>query len=92
MSAIATADFRVNGTASNGYKANNLNAHMELQKSCAFQYGNGTCVIMEIEGQRTHFFDTRYDVTLHRDGSNFQEWAFNCLKDYVDSKLVVTRA
>ena len=55
-----------------------------LTESGAFQYGNGTMVVIEWDAMKNRIIpepeliDTRYDVKIHRDGSNFKQW----LTDY----------
>ncbi len=89
---IAQADYLVNGVATNGFVADNLHVHFELSKSGSFDYGNGTCVMMVIGRDMPQYLDTRYDVTLKRDGSNFRQWSRKYLRDYIDKKLKITKA
>ena len=48
-----------------------------LQESGAFKYGNQTEVALETvssHGKSEDYFDTRYDMTINADGSNFDDW------------------
>ena len=63
---------------------------LELQKSGAFQYGNGTCVGWTENGY-TQVYDTRYDRSLYRDGSNFHDWALNFVKERINPSLAIER-
>lgn len=59
-----------------------------LVESEAFTYGNGTSVTI-IDSNTAHpkankeFLDTRYDTSLKRDGSNFEEW----VDEYIDNRF-----
>ena len=59
-----------------------------LVESEAFSYGNGTSVTI-IDSNTAHpaankeFLDTRYDTSLRRDGSNFEEW----VDEYIDNRF-----
>lgn len=68
----ATADFRVHGL---GYdkKPYETTVHATLEKSGAFDYGNGTCMVFKwADSPMPHCYDTRYcDVTPQ----NFTEFA-----------------
>lgn len=56
-----------------------------LTESAAFTYGNRTAVVIEWGELPAHggkkfeplLLDTRYDTTLRRDGSNFEQWLRN---------------
>ena len=56
-------------------------------ESPCFQYGNQTMVTMKqydygMNGRPSEqTFDTRYDTSLHRDGSNFDWWCRELLKE-----------
>lgn len=79
---IATENFRITGDGVD------MPVTMELSESGAFAYGNRTCVHMRIGGN-DEYFDTRYDTTLRRDGSNFRDWAKGFLLGYVRKGLTV---
>lgn len=61
-------------------KQYNRNFTAKLMESAAFSYGNKTCVVIEwgeMQNGRTPedtLIDTRYDLRIRRDGSNFAEW------------------
>lgn len=68
----AEADFRVHGT---GYDGNpyETTVHATLEKSGAFDYGNGTCMSLKWADQKmTHWYDTRYSNVSP---DNFAEFA-----------------
>ena len=44
---------------------------LELGESGAFKYGNGTCVIVTVNGQHHELIDTRYDNGVIK---NFVAW------------------
>lgn len=89
--AIATADFFLDGVTEYGKKYDHVPVHLELEKTDArmFGYGNGTCVIITINGQSTAE-DTRYNERLLPDGSNFRAWAAEFAKGYFNSALTIT--
>lgn len=51
-----------------------------LEDSPAFEYGNGTCVIVEQEGCQDRMLDTRY-VNVPRDEEGFAMWCSEWLRD-----------
>lgn len=87
---IATAKVRLNGTTDYGYECKDEIYRFELWESGAFHYGNATCVVLvrERDGQKDTF-DTRYDTTLHRDGSNFRTWALKAARQYFNANLTI---
>ena len=48
----------------------------ELVKSCAFEYGNGTALIVRPDDERERLYDTRYvsDLSLDMDADDFIYW------------------
>ena len=52
---------------------------MELLKSAAFQYGNGTCVGVEYGSGYDFMIDTRYERGMTED--NFANWAYKELRN-----------
>lgn len=49
-----------------------------LEKSGAFDYGNGTCVSVEINGKHYGAYDTRYETGIVDDFRGWvQEWIYN---------------
>jgi len=52
---------------------------MELLKSKAFQYGNGTCVRVEYGSGYNFLIDTRYEKGMTEE--NFTNWATKELRD-----------
>ena len=46
---------------------------LTLEKSCMFEYGNGTCVALKVDGKFYTMFDTRYAVGIV---GNFRDWAW----------------
>ena len=67
------------------------NGHLARFEFClvdseAFTYGNGTSVTI-VDNNTAHptaskeFLDTRYDTSLNRDGSNFEEWVNEYIED-----------
>ena len=68
----ATANFRLNGTDYDG-KPYEATVEATLEKSGAFDYGNGTCMILKWSTrERPELFDTRYAKVSAR---NFSEFA-----------------
>lgn len=63
-----------------------------LQDSGAFKYGNQTEVLLDIEsrhGKSGEYFDTRYDISIRRDGSNFDEWCRKVIEgNYMPTKSI----
>lgn len=61
-------------------------AHLKLLKSGAFDYGNGTCVVMEweMEGTIPQLFDTRYEKGITKD---FKKWALDFIQRYIRPEL-----
>lgn len=92
---IAVQKFHVYGTWKDGNPDNDHEVDttltLELWKSGAFQYGNGTTVVWIDESGFEQGYDTRYDKTLHRNGSNFGEWAEKFVKERVNDSLTVKR-
>lgn len=84
--AIATADFRVFGKRAWDGKEVNTSVHLELHKSGAFDYGNGTMTIMKFEKSDEQAFDTRYEAV---NANNFSEFAERLVKNYVADGLEV---
>jgi hypothetical protein len=68
----AEANYRVYGTGYDG-KPYETTVHATLEKSGAFEYGNGTCMVLKWADQPApHLYDTRYcDVSAE----NFTEFA-----------------
>ncbi len=67
-------------------KAPEYNAEFEisLEKSGAFSYGNGTCVVVKRNGKVDEAIDTRYDKAVSRD---FDKWCADYLKDKFNPDL-----
>lgn len=59
-----------------------------LTESGAFAYGNRTAVVIEWEKQGEWIIDTRYDVTIKRDGSNFKEWIKSYFKERFETHKI----
>ena len=66
-----------------------------LEKSCAFQYGNGTCVIIEFgrtadgHSPEGKYIDTRYDRTISDNEKLFKKWLEGWFElNYCDHKLI----
>ena len=65
-----------------------------LTDSAAFSYGNKTCVIVqwgEMQNGATpqpELLDTRYDIDLKRDGSNFKDWLTKWFKNNYESHTI----
>ena len=87
---IPTARFRVSGTTSYGKDVDTI-VTLELLKSSQFAYGNQTAVRLITPDGGDFYFDTRYDKTLRRDGSNFQSWAKSFAESYFDHGLTVQK-
>lgn len=66
-----------------------------LEKSSAFQYGNGTCVIIDFgksedgRSYQSKFIDTRYDQTISDNEERFKIWLENWFEwNYQEHKLI----
>lgn len=69
---IAQAKYRLHGTDHKG-KPYETTVKATLEKSGAFEYGNGTMMVLEWEnGNKPNIFDTRYSVGITK---NFVEFA-----------------
>ena len=55
-----------------------------LTKSSAFQYGNGTCVLVECDNGLDEYVDTRYDIGITK---NFMAWVLDYLTAQYDPRL-----
>ena len=83
---IATANFRIHGTGWNGKKVD-ITVHASLEKSGAFQYGNGTCMVFQYEGRPDpDVYDTRYENVSP---ANFTEFALAELRARTMESLTV---
>ena len=76
---LATADYRISGTGYDG-KPLDETVHAELRESGAFQYGNGTCMVLEWSYGHRESFDTRYEKV---NVWNFKEFAKKVIEDRV---------
>lgn len=79
----ATADYRLSGT---GYddQPYETTVHATLEKSGAFDYGNGTCMSLKwADEPRAHWFDTRYCKVSAK---NFTEFA----KEEIEARVLDT--
>lgn len=81
---IATADFKVTGTREDDGRVIDTTAHMELYKSGAFDYGNGTGMSMQFKGGDEWCYDTRYEPVS---ADNFNEFAQDFLQNYLADGL-----
>ena len=81
--ALAKVKFKVAGTRDDGEEINTT-AELELHESGAFDYGNGTCMLMKFEGGDVHMYDTRYEKVS---AENFTEYAQNFINDYIAKGL-----
>ena len=81
--ALATANFRVSGTGNNG-KPYSATITATLEKSGAFAYGNGTCMILRWSDRRmSDLYDTRYSAVSPK---NFTKFA----KEQIESMVLDT--
>lgn len=63
---------------------------LELLKSGSFKYGNGTCMSITINGKKQmENIDTRYEPDCSP--SNFHDFSYNWLKQYVRKEATVER-
>lgn len=79
----ATANFRLSGEGNDGepYEAT---VEATLEKSGAFDYGNGTCMILKWSTRnRPEYFDTRYSKVSAK---NFTEFA----KEQIEAMVLDT--
>ncbi|MBQ1314478.1 MAG: hypothetical protein IIY48_07985 [Clostridia bacterium] len=64
----------------------------KLLPSGAFQYGNQTCVVVEInDGAPPRLYDTRYEQGCSTP-ELFHDWALELLKTTLNPDCVITRA
>lgn len=69
---LASANYRLKGTGHNGGLVDET-VKATLQKSGAFDYGNGTCMILEWSDRKSKdLYDTRYSKVTPK---NFSEFA-----------------
>lgn len=70
----------------------NITYTMTLEKSGCFDYGNGTCVVVENDypGSMTECIDTRYCTGMGTP-ELFHDWSMQWLKDYCRSDAVIER-
>ena len=59
------------------------NVTITRDKSGAFNYGNGTCVVVKGIGDMPMVYDTRYDGSVMKD---FNGWCNEFLEGYFDPK------
>ena len=66
---------------------------MTLEKSGAFDYGNGTCMTVhdDYPGTWDQHYDTRYCDGLHKP-ELFRDWSYEWLKNYLRPDCVIERA
>ena len=81
---LATADYRIHGEGWNG--PIDMTVHAELLKSGAFDYGNGTCTVLEYSNGQIESFDTRYENVNPK---NFSEFAFKVLRANTMDRIAV---
>lgn len=53
-----------------------------LEKSGCFNYGNGTCVVLTVNGERKECIDTRYIKELPE---SFNEWCDTQIRNIFDA-------
>lgn len=77
------------------YKRCNRTFVASLEKSCAFQYGNGTCVIIKFgksedgRSYQSKLIDTRYDRTISDNEEKFKWWLENWFEyNYQEHKII----
>lgn len=70
-----------------------INFTMTLEKSGAFDYGNGTCMTLhcDVKGCWDQHYDTRY-CKFAPTGDGFHEWSLEWLKDYCRPGCTIERA
>lgn len=61
---------------------------LELHESGAFKYGNGTCVIMRLEGNLPEVYDTRYERGITQD---FVGWCDEFMKHRIVKTATIMR-
>lgn len=61
---------------------------MTLFRTREDDYGNKTITVMKERGCAPEYLDTRYDVTLRRDGHNFFEWCKKYFRDRFGDRLI----
>lgn len=68
---------------------------MTLEKSGAFEYGNGTCMTLkcEVNGKRcmNQYYDTRY-CNFAPNGEGFKDWSLKWIKNYCREDCTIERA
>ena len=66
---------------------------LTLEKSGAFSYGNGTCMVVSVDapGVPDNYYDTRYCGNMHTP-ELFHDWSLKWLKDYCRPDAVIARA
>lgn len=70
-----------------------INYTMTLMKSGAFDYGNGTCMVVhnDYPGSMDQSYDTRYCKHMSTP-ELFHDWSLEWLKDYCRPDCVIERA
>ena len=78
--ALASARFKVTGKREFDGEEINTTAELELHESGAFDYGNGTCLLMKFEGGDVQLYDTRYEKVS---AETFKEYAQEFINNYI---------
>ena len=79
----AEANFKVSGMVNNG-KPYEATVKATLEKSGAFEYGNGTCMVLEWSDRKTpNLYDTRYCKVS---AENFTQFA----KEELEAQVIDT--
>ena len=63
---------------------------LELSKSGAFDYGNGTCMGLYLDGKFRDAYDTRYNSGCNTP-EKFHKWSMEFIENEMDKRFDITR-